>query len=90
MKTRHFGWMGAALVAVLLIAAPSSGQKNDQAELALKQDENDGHAYIILGQAFSSKRDTEEAVKKFSRATLLVPEEPEPWLMLAEEYQKHQ
>jgi Tol biopolymer transport system component len=36
MKTRHLGWMGAALLAIVLIAAPSSGQKNDQAELALK------------------------------------------------------
>ena len=36
MKTRHLSWMGAALLTVFLVAAPSSGQKNDQAELALK------------------------------------------------------
>ena len=36
MKTRHIGLMGAALLTIILAAAPSSGQKNDQAELALK------------------------------------------------------
>jgi Tol biopolymer transport system component len=36
MKTRHLAFLGAALLAVILAAAPSSGQKNDQAELALK------------------------------------------------------
>jgi len=36
MKTRHFGLIGAALLAVFLAALLAAGQKNDQAELALK------------------------------------------------------
>ena len=36
MKTRHVGLLGAALLAVFLSALPAAGQKNDQAELALK------------------------------------------------------
>lgn len=36
MKTRHIGLIGAALLAVFLAALLAAGQKNDQAELALK------------------------------------------------------
>ncbi|OGD14664.1 MAG: hypothetical protein A2V76_08610 [Candidatus Aminicenantes bacterium RBG_16_63_14] len=36
MKTRHIGLIGAALLAVFLTALLAAGQKNDQAELALK------------------------------------------------------
>ncbi len=36
MKTRHVGLIGAALLAVFLAAMLAAGQKNDQAELALK------------------------------------------------------
>ena len=36
MKTRHVGLIGAALLAVFLTALLAAGQKNDQAELALK------------------------------------------------------
>jgi len=36
MKTRHVGLIGAALLAVFLAAFLAAGQKNDQAELALK------------------------------------------------------
>jgi Tol biopolymer transport system component len=36
MKMRHIGLMGAALLAVFLSAFIAAGQKNDQAELALK------------------------------------------------------
>jgi Tol biopolymer transport system component len=36
MKTRHVGLIGAALLAVFLAALLAAGQKNDQAELALK------------------------------------------------------
>jgi len=36
MKTRHVGLIGAALFLVFLAATLDSGQKNDQAELALK------------------------------------------------------
>ena len=36
MKTRHIGLIGAALLAVFLAAFLAAGQKNDQAELALK------------------------------------------------------
>jgi len=36
MKTRHVGLIGAALAAVFLAAFLTAGQKNDQAELALK------------------------------------------------------
>jgi Tol biopolymer transport system component len=36
MKTRHVGMIGAALLAVFLAALLAAGQKNDQAELALK------------------------------------------------------
>ena len=36
MKTRHIGLIGAVLVAVFLAALLTAGQKNDQAELALK------------------------------------------------------
>jgi len=36
MKTRHVGLIGAALLTVFLAALLAAGQKNDQAELALK------------------------------------------------------
>ena len=36
MKTRHIGLIGAALLAVFLAAFLAAGQKNDQAELALR------------------------------------------------------
>ncbi|MCJ7588603.1 MAG: hypothetical protein MUQ00_11995 [Candidatus Aminicenantes bacterium] len=36
MKTRHIGLIGVALLAVFLAAFLAAGQKNDQAELALK------------------------------------------------------
>ena len=36
MKTRHIGWIGAALLAVFLAALLAADQKDDQAELALK------------------------------------------------------
>ncbi|MGA2586294.1 MAG: hypothetical protein ABSF88_04620 [Candidatus Aminicenantales bacterium] len=36
MKTRHVGLIGAALLTVFLVALLAAGQKNDQAELALK------------------------------------------------------
>lgn len=52
----------------------------------LAQDPDDGLAEALLGEIALRNGQREEAVRHLSRATLLAPDEPRPWLSLASIY----
>lgn len=49
----------------------------------LAGDEENGGAHALTGQILLKKGQKDEAARHLSRATLLAPEDPEPWLHLA-------
>jgi tetratricopeptide (TPR) repeat protein len=64
----------------------------DQAAAAcdeiLAEDPNHGMATAYLGWTKLEMGEQKEAINILSKATLLIPEEAQPWLMLAEAYRK--
>lgn len=52
----------------------------------LEQDGEEGQAYTLLGLAQFGQGKIEEAHSNLSKATLLIPEDPKPWLELARLY----
>lgn len=54
----------------------------------LEREPNHGLANALMGQALAQSGELQEAIPYLSRATLLMPEEPESWLLLAEVYRR--
>ncbi len=58
------------------------------AQAVLERDDDQGLAYAYLGLALEGKGDLEGALAHLSKATLLIPEDPAPWLELARIYHR--
>lgn len=54
----------------------------------LESDPNNGLLNAMMGRALAQTGELEEAIPYLSRATLLIPEDPEAWLLLAEIYRR--
>ncbi len=73
-----------------LVTCAIGGEKYDLAlqtcQQILEQNGEQGQAYTLLGLAQLGLGKTEEAHASLSKATLLIPEDPKPWLELARLY----
>ncbi len=54
----------------------------------LEMDQDQGMAYSYLGMACLAEEDLEEGLANLNKATLLIPENPLPWIQLAEAYKR--
>ncbi len=63
-----------------------SQQALEACTILLERDPNHGLANAWKGKALADQNQTEEAIQYLSRATLLIPDESMPWLVLSEIY----
>lgn len=78
-------------LASLAYCAHKAGQPENATQLCqhlIQLDENDGEAYVILGEASASLGDSKSALENLHKATMLTPEHSEPWLALARQYER--
>jgi len=74
----------------LAACALYAGHGSQAAEIGqqlVEQDENDGLAWMILGQAQAAIGQGPDAVESLSRATQVSSQDPAPWLALSRYYQ---
>ncbi len=57
--------------------------------ILLDKDNNHGLANAWMGKALADQNRAKEAVQYFSRATLLIPDDPMPWLILSQIYEQN-
>ncbi len=73
-----------------LVICAIGGKEYDLAVQAcqqiLEQDSDQGQAHTLLGMAQFGQGKLEEAQNSLTKATLLIPEDPKPWLELARLY----
>ena len=56
------------------------------ADSALELDSQNGSAHMIMGLAKLSEGDTEQGIEHLTTSTLVMPDQPQAWLKLAESY----
>lgn len=76
-------------IAVCSLKAGQPEQVIVTCKAILKMDGNNGLAHAYMGEALAITGDQQEAYNHFTQATLLAPDRPEPWLMLARSLQRN-
>jgi tetratricopeptide (TPR) repeat protein len=74
-------------LAACALYAGHGAQSAQLSQQLVKQDENDGLAWMILGQAQATIGDDPEAVENLRRATQIASQDSAPWLALSRYYQ---